>query len=152
MTVTEWGAIKVPKRLLQVIDNLKHLEGVPRHVIVAKAIQLYMAQLEDVGGRGHCKGRKHPRKIWYAWKFMLSYAEFRVAVKYKRYLPKKVREELLKYLEYNLFVLRDRIKVITPQEAKELYLMLREYAENPSNELLYKLNDMVRDVWMRILF
>ena len=151
MPVTSWGTVKVPKQLLEKIDKIAKQEGVPRHVIVSRALASLLSSQEKVGGTIYLKGRKHPRNYWYAWKFLLSYAEFRVSIKYRKCIPHTVRTKMLKFFEGNLWQLRERLKLLTPEEAKEVFKLAKEYMETQSNSTLYRLNDTIRDIFFRIL-
>jgi len=155
MGVLEWGSIKVPKTVLNLVDQLAKTEGVPRHVIISKALQAYMISQKNVGGiikgREHVKGKKTPRNVWYAWKLMLSYCELRIAVRYRKCLPPPVIERLIKSFSGTIFQLRERLKVITPSEMEELSKLLKAYISNPSNSTLFPLNDFIRDIFFRVL-
>lgn len=151
MPVTSWGTIKVPKEILKRVDELARRENVPRHVIISRALASLLSSQEKVGGTVYLKGKKHPRNFWYAWKFLLSYAEFRVAIRYRKCFPHTVLEKMLKFFEGNLWILRERLKILTPDEAKQIFSLARDYMKTRSNSTLYKLNDEVRDVFFRIL-
>lgn len=151
MTRIDWGSIAVPKPLLSRIDRIAKKEGVPRHVIVARALSAYTSSQKKIGGTTYLKGQRHPRNYWYAWKFLLSYAEFRVSIKYRKCIPHTVRNKMLKYFEGNLWQLRERLKLLTPEEAKEVFKLAKDYMESQSNSILYRLNDTIRDIFFRIL-
>jgi len=151
MPVTSWGTIKVPKEILKRVDELAKRENVPRHVIISRALASYLSAQSKVGGTIYLKGKKHPRSFWYAWKFLLSYAEFRISIKYRKCIPHTVREKMLKFFEGNLWVLRERLKILSPDEAKEVFALAREYMQTQSNSTLYRLNDTIRDIFFRIL-
>ena len=148
---TDWGSVHVPKSLLKRIDRLAKQEGVPRHVIVAKAISVYMGQTKNVGGTVYLKGQKHSRGMWYAWKLMMSYAEFRIAVKYRKCLPHTVIERMGKYFEGTLWQLITRVKAITKKEGNEIFNLAMEWAKTRDNKLLYQLNDRIREIFYRVL-
>lgn len=58
---------------------------------------------------------------------------------------------MLKFFEGNLWQLRERLKLLTPEEAKQLLSLAKEYMESQSNSILYRLNDAIRDIFFRIL-
>jgi len=151
MTRIDWGSITVPSSLLRRIDRLAKAENVPRHVIVAKALSVYMGQTKNVGGTSYLKGRRHSRGMWYGWKLLLSYAEFRISVKYRRSIPYTVREKMLKFFEGTLWQIMTRLKAVSKEESKEILKLAKEWNETQSNEILYRLNDKVREIFYRVL-
>ena len=151
MTRIDWGSIAVPKPLLSRIDRIAKKEGVPRHIIIAKALSLYQGQMKNIGGTSYLKGKRHGKGMWYAWKLMMSYAEFRISVKYRRSLPYTVREKMLKFFEGTLWQIMTRLKAVSKEESKEILKLAKEWNETQSNEILYRLNDKVREIFYRVL-
>jgi len=151
MPVTSWGTIKVPKSLLEKVDKLAKVEKVPRHVIIAKAINLYLGHEQNVGGTKYLKGKRHSRGMWYAWKLMLSYAEFRVAIKYRKCFPHTVLEKMIRTFSDTLSQVMIRTKAITKEEAKQILALAKEWMTTQDNRTLYHLNDIIRDVFYRVL-
>ena len=149
MPMGKWGAIKVPYNIIRRVDKLKRAENVPRHVIIEKALVLYESLREETGDSSRVAGKKHTRGLWYAWKVLLSYAEFRTAVRYKEHLPPEEVEKLITSFEFCLWQAKTRIGIITQDEIEEALKLAREYMKTRSTRILYQLNDIVRDVFFR---
>jgi len=151
MARTDWGSITVPSSLLRRIDKLAKNEGVPRHIIIAKALSVYQGQMKNIGGTSYLKGKRHSKGMWYGWKLLLSYAELRISVKYRKCIPKTVREKMLKYFEGTLWQIMTRLKAISKEDARKILQTAKEWSETQNNTTLYRLNDMVRELFYRVL-
>jgi len=143
----KWSSIKVPEIIKQKIAFQAKLEEVPMHVIVEKAFNVYMAQMRDVGGQPFLKGKRHSRGMWYAWRLMLSYAEYRIAIKNDLEDLKRYRESFLR----NIRLLRERMKIVTPEEQEKIIQFMDLYEKTKLNKYLFPLNDIVRDIFFRCL-
>ncbi|RLG79967.1 MAG: hypothetical protein DRO13_04875 [Thermoprotei archaeon] len=143
----KWSTIKVPEIIKQKIAFQAKLEEVPMHVIVEKAFNVYMAQMRDVGGQPFLKGKRHSRGMWYAWRLMLSYAEYRIAIKNDLEDLKRYRESFLR----NIRLLRERMKIVTPEEQEKILQFMDLYEKTKLNKYLFPLNDIVRDIFFRCL-
>ena len=151
MPVTDWATVKVPTSLLNIIDELAKKEGVPRHIIVSKAITLYRKLEQNKGGTKYLKGKKHSRGMWYAWKLMLSYAEMRIATKYRKCFPPTVLEKMFKQWYDTVMQIKERTKAITKEECDNVIKLTKDYIKTRKNTTLYQLNDIVRDIFYRVL-
>ena len=142
-----WTTIKVPVDIKMKIQHQARIENVPMHVIVEKAFNVYMIHLRDVGGQPFLKGKRHSKGMWYAWKLLLSYAEYRTAVKNRL----ENIEDYRKAFHRTLTQLRERVKIITPKEYEEIQTLMRYYEKTLSNKFLYKHNDFIRDIFFRCI-
>jgi len=143
----KWSSIKVPEIIKQKIAFQAKIENVPMHVIVEKAFNVYMAQQQDIGGQPFLKGKRHSRGMWYAWRLMLSYAEYRIAIKNDLEDLKRYRESFLR----NIRLLRERMKIVTPEEQEKIIQFMDLYEKTKLNKYLFPLNDIVRDIFFRCL-
>jgi len=82
---------------------------------------------------------------------MLSYAELRVASRYRKCFPPSVLNKLFKMWFETVHQVRERTKAITKEECDEIISLTKEYIKTQSNSVLYQLNDIVRDVFYRVI-
>jgi len=130
-----WTSIKVPRVLANQIKSMARAEGIAPHKLIAKSVAAYKA---------HEKGFE--RRLWYAFKLMLVYGDFRALVKHDL-----ADDKILKSLDYVLWQIQTRLKVINKDEKEAILKLAQEYATTRSNRTLYKLNDAIRDVIFKIL-
>jgi len=89
--------------------------------------------------------------MWYAWKLMLSYAELRIATKYQKCFPPTVLEKMFKQWYVTVMQIKERTKAITKEECEDIIKLTKDYIKTRKNTTLYQLNDIIRDVFYRVL-
>jgi|GEM_PF-6551176 len=152
----KWGAIKVPKHVLETVDLIAKSEGLARHKVVEKAIAIYKAELEkskrnDTHLRYRSARFYHPRAFYHAFKLVLAYGDLRAMVRYR---DRFSNEELMKTLasvEYCLYRLQKDTKIISPEEVEKLLDLIQRYIKTPQGRLLRDINDFIREIVYRSL-
>jgi len=131
----KWSTLKLPTSLYEEIKKLSKQEGLVPHKFLAKCVTTYKSY-EKV----------FERRLWYAFKLMLVYGDFRSLVRHGL-----ADEKIMRSLDYVLYQIEDRIKVINREEREAILKLAEEYMNTKSNRVLYKLNDKIRDVFFKIL-
>jgi len=149
---TKWASITVPVQVKEQVLKIAAEEGVAMHSIIEKALSIYKAIRNRTVTVGRApQGRLHTRSVWYVFKLMLSYAEFRVIVKNKDKFTSEETEQAINSFEYTLYTLRERLKIITPEEYQRILALAREYMKTRSTKILRDLNDMIREIMFRVM-
>lgn len=120
----------IQPKLKEEIRSLAKEEGIPMSHLIAKAIALYKARKEKIG-----------RAIWYAFKLINSWSMVKASL-----MPSSGRDQLAQF-NTTLRQIRERLGIKTPP----LTVLLDEYRKKPSKELTMKINDLVKDLAVRIL-
>ena len=127
--MSEWKSVRIPKELHSLLKAIAEKRGEAMHKVLAKAVGFYIQQ-----------NREFDRRTWYAFKLMLAYGDFRN------------NEENIRGLEKVLYQIMKRTKAINYKELKEIMKTARDYAAIPTPKKLGELNDMIKEVFRRVLY